>query len=253
MKQSKIDKNSKVPLHYQIYEDIKGEIESKVLQAGDMLPSESDLQNLYDVSRITVRRAIQDLENDGFVKKSQGKGTIVCANKQKYDLQRLTSFSEDVKKLGEISSSIIRDFKVIKADSKTAKSLGIAEGDDVYYLERSRLSGDKIVGLHKAYIKKSSDFSLDRTEFDETTSLYETLKSKGIKLKHANEILEAQIPDKEIQKSLGISDNIPIFFKERVTFNTAGLPIEFVKMYYRSDIYQYRVTLDVSDENNNTL
>jgi GntR family transcriptional regulator len=246
-----IDKGSKLPLHFQIFEDIKVKIESKHLQAGDKLPSESELQNLYDVSRITVRRAIQDLENEGYVKKSQGRGTIICNPKQKYDLKRLSSFSEDVKEHGEISSSIIRDFKIVKVDHKIAYSLGISEGDEVYYLERSRLSGETIVGLHKAYIKKTNDFSLDRTEFDETTSLYETLKRKGIRLKHANEILEAQIPDKEIQRSLGIPNNIPIFFKERTTFDHTGVPIEFVKMYYRSDVYQYKVTLDMNDENNN--
>lgn len=251
MRQVNIDKNSKLPLHVQIYEDIREKIESKTLHAGDKLPSENELQNLYDVSRITVRRAIQDLENEGFVKKSQGKGTIVCNPKQKYDLKRLSSFSEDVKEHGEISSSIIRDFKIIKADHKTAYSLDILEGDEVYYLERSRLSGNTVVGLHKAYIKKSSEFSLDRAEFDETTSLYETLKDKGIHLKQAHEILEAQMPDKEIKKSLGIKENVPIFFKERITFDTSGVPIEFVKMYYRSDVYQYKVTLDVNDENNN--
>src|SRR5437763_1651822 len=126
-----IDKESKVPLHYQIYEDIREKIESKQLPAGDMLLSESELQNLYGVSRITVRRAIQDLENEGFVKKSQGKGTIICTPKHRYDLKRFTSFSEDITKHGEISSSIIREFNSIKADFKVAQSLNIVEGDDV--------------------------------------------------------------------------------------------------------------------------
>ncbi|MBS4210147.1 GntR family transcriptional regulator [Bacillus sp. FJAT-50079] len=251
MKAFVIDKQSKLPLHFQIYEDIKGKIESKKLQAGDKIPSEKELQTLYDVSRITVRRAIHDLENEGFVKKSQGKGTIVCSTKQKYDLKRLSSFSEDVKEHGEISSSIIREFKIVKADHKTAYSLGILEGEEVYYLERSRLSGDTVVGLHKAFIKKTDEISLDRLEFDETTSLYERLKMKGIQLKYANEILEAQMPDKEIKKGLGMKDNIPIFFKERITYDTSGVPIEFVKMYYRSDVYQYKVTLDVNDGSKN--
>lgn len=243
-----IDKDSKVPLHFQIYEEIKKKIESKQLLAGDMLLSESELQNLYGVSRITIRRAIQDLENEGFVKKSQGKGTIVCTPKHKYDLKRLTSFSEDITKLGEISSSIIQEFNIINADFKVAQSLNILEGDEVYYLERIRLCGDAIVGLHEAYIRMSNEFTLDPSEFNEKTSLYDTLNKKGVQFKYADEILEANTPDKKLKKILEMEDNIPIFYKERVMYDTSGIPIEYVKMYYRSDVYQYKVTLDVFDD-----
>ncbi len=240
-----------MPLHFQIYEEIRKKIENKQLLAGDMLLSEIELQNLYEVSRITVRRAIQDLENEGFVKKSQGKGTIVCTPKHRYDLKRLTSFSEDITKLGEISSSIIREFNVIKADFKVAQSLNILEGDEVYYLERIRLCGDSIVGLHKAYIRMSNEYTLDPSEFNEKTSLYDTLNKKGILFKYADEILEAKTPDNKLKKILEMKDSIPIFYKERVMYDTSGIPIEYVKMYYRSDVYQYKVTLDVIDDNNN--
>ncbi|HEY2421057.1 MAG TPA: GntR family transcriptional regulator [Neobacillus sp.] len=248
MKRAKIDKESKLPLHYQIYEDIKNKIINNELQAGVALPSEGELQELYGVSRITVRRAIQDLEIEELVKKYQGKGTFVLTPKHRFDLRKLSSFSEDVKKYGEISSSIIRDFRIVKVDFKIADSLDISEGDDVYYLERIRLSGDTAVGLHKAYIKMSSHFTLNETEFDETTSLYETLKGKGVDLKYANEILEAQMPDDEIKNSLGMKDHTPIFYKERTTYDSSNFPVEYVEMYYRSDVYQYRVTLDVNDE-----
>lgn len=245
-----IDKDSKVPLHFQIYEDIREKIESKQLLTGDKLLSESELQNLYGVSRITVRRAIQDLENEGFVKKAQGKGTIVCTPKQRYDLKRLTSFSEDITKHGQISSSIIREFNIIKADFKVAQSLNIEEGDEVYYLERIRLSGDSIVGLHKAYIRMSNEYTLDSSEFNEKTSLYDTLSKKGVEFKDADEILEAKQPDNKLKKILEMKESIPIFYKERVTYDTSGIPVEYVKMYYRSDVYQYKVKLNVSDDNN---
>jgi GntR family transcriptional regulator len=248
MKKANIDKDSKLPLHYQIYEDIKKRIINNELQAGTALPPEGELQELYEVSRITVRRAIQDLEIEELVKKYQGKGTFVSTPKHRFDLRKLSSFSEDVKKYGEISNSIICDFSIVKVDYKIAESLDISEGDDVYYLERIRLSGETEVGIHKAYIKMANHFTLNETEFDETTSLYETLKGKGVDLKYAKEILEAQMPDDEIKKSLKMKDNIPIFYKERTTYDSSDVPVEYVEMFYRSDVYQYRVTLDVNDE-----
>lgn len=244
----KIDKNSKLPLHFQIYENIKEQIENNRLNPGDLLHSETELQELYDVSRITIRRAIQDLANDGYVVKKRGKGTFVKETKYRHELRQLTSFSEDIKRYGEISRSMIRDFKILPASESLAKLFQIRQGEDVYYLERIRMSGDFIIGLHRAYLKKSDVLVLDVSEFTETTSLYETLRNKGIDLKNADEVLEARMPEKEIADVLKIKGNIPIFYKERTTFDSTGVPVEFVEMYYRADVYQYKVRLNMESD-----
>ncbi len=243
MNQSNIDKNLKIPLHHQIYMDLLEKIQKGQYKTNDKIPAEPELQKMYGVSRITVRGAMQELEKEGYIKKYRGIGTIVCEPKRKYDLQHLTSFSEDIKEYGEKSSSELLNFGLVKPSEKVAKALNITD-EEVYFIERKRLRGELIVGINKAYIKKVNSLVLEETEFKPETSLYALLKSKGIYLTNAIEFLEAQMPSGELCSSLNIKKNQPIFYRERTTFVDQD-PVEYVEMFYRADIYKYRVSLDL--------
>ena len=240
-----IDKNSKIPLNYQIYMDLLDKIKSGQYKINDKIPAEPELQRMYDVSRITVRSAIQELEKEGYVKKYRGTGTIVCEPKRKYDLQYLSSFSDDIKEYGEKSSSVLLNFDFVKPGQKIAAALNISEDEKVYLIERNRLKGDMIVGLNKAYIKQGNNLVLEKSEFTPESSLYALLEKKGVHLTHAVELLEAQMPSHELCRILNIKKNQPIVYRERTTFMNQNDPVEYVEMFYRADLYQYRVSLDL--------
>lgn len=246
--QKNVDKNLKMPLHYQIYMDLLDKIKSGQYKIKDKLPAEPELQRMYDVSRITVRSAIQELEKEGYVKKYRGTGTIVCEPKRKYNLQHLSSFSDDIKEYGEKSSSILLNFDLIKPSRKIAAALNISEDEKVYLIERNRLKGDLIVGLNRAYIKQVNHLVLEKSEFTPESSLYALLERKGVHLTHAVELLEAQMPSNELCTILGIKKNLPIFYRERVTFMDQNDPVEYVEMFYRADFYQYKVTLNLDNK-----
>ena len=156
-----IDKSSKLPFHTQIYHDVLKEIEMGNYRLGEKIPAEPELQRLYDVSRITVRRAIQDLEIAGYLEKLRGIGTIVTEPKQSVELKSLTSFSEDIERGGGHSSSIINDFRGMKAPLKVMKALNLKEGDEVYYLERLGLFDKIIFGKNNPYFKKTYSLYFD--------------------------------------------------------------------------------------------
>ncbi|MCJ7842966.1 GntR family transcriptional regulator [Lederbergia sp. NSJ-179] len=227
---------------------LKEAIENNEIKEGEKIPSEKELQEIFGVSRITVRKAMEDLENDQLVKKYQGKGTIVMPTKHNYNLQELTSFSSDVQQAGGVSSSIILDFKVVEANVKVANNLNIDLGESVYHLKRLRMMGDKIVGLHDAYIKKRGSVIISPEEINNHTSLYKLLNDKGINLKFANEILEARIPDEKTKKLLKLNNKQAIFFKERITYDHNNNPIEYVEIYYNADIYRYKVSMSLKGE-----
>ncbi|PYG87932.1 GntR family transcriptional regulator [Ruminiclostridium sufflavum DSM 19573] len=245
MNQFNVDKDLKIPLHHQIYLALLEKIENGQYRVNDKLPSEPELQSLFDVSRITVRSAMQELEKNGYVKKFRGIGTIVCEPKRKYNLQHLSSFSDDIKEYGEKSSSILLNFGLIVPGEKISGILNIPKDQKVYYIERSRLRDNLIVGLNKAYIKKENNLLLEESEFKPETSLYALLKKKGIYLKHAIELLEAQMPSTELCHTLNIKKNQPIFYRERITFMEQNNPMEYVEMFYRADVYQYKISLDL--------
>lgn len=246
MGQERIDKTSKTPLHAQIYSDLLSKIERGIYQVNDKMPSEPELQEMYDVSRITIRSAMQELEQKGHVKKYRGIGTIVCEPKQKLNLQQLTSFSADMGGLGGRPGAILLTFEEVIPDKKIASALQSAADETVYYIERKRLRENKIIGLHRAYIRKVDGLQLKKADFAEDTSLYELLKERGVHLKHAVELLEAQMPSSELCRTIDISRNQPVFYKERTTYDDKNVPVEYVEIFYRADFYQYKVSMNLN-------
>lgn len=243
-----LNKNLQIPLHHQIYTDILSKIEDGTYAINDKLPSETELQEMYVVSRITVRRAMHDLQKDGYAKKQRGIGTVVCKPSRKFNLQRLSSFSEDIESYGEKSSSELIRFDQVVPDSSIATILGMEDDEKAYIIERLRFSGKVIVGLHVAYIRLGEGISLSQEDFTPEASLYKILRERGVRLKHATETLEAKMPDADLQKILHIDRMQPIFYKERATYDIDDNPVEYVQIYYRADMYQYNVAMDLSED-----
>ena len=104
-------------LYKKIYDIIKRRIDLGEYQGNEMLPSESELQKEFNVSRITVRRTLQELEFSGLVTKIHGKGTVVNAKKLYSNLVGVSGFSKEIEKMGERASSIILAFHESKSNS----------------------------------------------------------------------------------------------------------------------------------------
>jgi GntR family transcriptional regulator len=239
-----LDRELKIPLHHQIYCIIKEEIEKGVFKEGDMIYPESQMQEMFGVSRITVRKAVEELAHDSYVEKKQGKGTTVLPQKNKYCLTNLTSFTDDVQSSGKITGSILLDFMEIPADAKVAENLQIPYKQPVYLLKRLRMMENEIVGLHEAYIVKSENIQLSRDMFKKNTSLYDLLENMGVKIDYALELIEAKVPSVDLCKILDIDPSIAVFYKERITHDDKGIPFEYVEIFYRADKFKYYVKMD---------
>lgn len=239
-----INKNIKVPLHYQIYLDILRKIQDGILIPGEKLPSEPELERIYDVSRVTIRSAIEMLSQEGLVKKNRGKqGTVVCEAKHSYDIKKLTSFTDDVHQYGENARSKLLSFKLMEPGHKISSLLHLEQGQQVYFIERIRYRQGDMVGLHRSYIKRENNLTLKEEDFTPDASLYAMLKKGGIQPTTATEILEVKIPDKQVADILQLEPKVAVFYKERVTYSEGRRPFEFVEMYYIAEYYQYKIEL----------
>lgn len=236
-----IDKNSQSPIYAQLYCHIKNCIENGEYRPGDIIPSESEMQKEYAVSRITVRRAISDLEHDGYVKKRRGAGTVVEPRKLERDLAAFSSFGGSAKVKGDHPGSIILQLSTIPANVKVAEKLKIKCNADVYFLRRLRLINGRIIGLHETYLRSDLGFSLSKDDFDSNTSLYELLETMGIELGSADETMEARMSTPDLRHELFLKDDKPVIYKERVTYNTDGTPVEFSENSYIGDTYKYYI------------
>lgn len=232
-----------IPLYIRVYEELKRQIQSGKYKTDDYLPSEQELQKMFDVSRITVRRSLQDLALDGYVERIRGKGTKVLQRKKYSDLYRLSGFTEDAIKAGERPTSIVLKCITVKASAQVAEFLQIKPNENVYFLRRLRLINGRVHAIHETYISQRFNLKLDASDFDENTSLYEMYDNNNIQLGEATETIGAIKPSQTLKKELFIDQDTPVFLRERITYDVNQVPIEFSKNYYIAKGYRYVVRL----------
>src|SRR5690625_3765049 len=127
-----------IPVYFKIENDIKEKILSGKYKSGDKIPSENELTEIYDVSRMTVRQAMNNLVNDGYLLKYKGKGTFVSNNKIEKNIQGVRSFTEEMEASGKKVSSKIISMKEMTPDKSVSEKLFLEKGDKVYKIERIR-------------------------------------------------------------------------------------------------------------------
>lgn len=229
-----------LPLHYQLVEAFREAIREGRLQPGDRLPSEPELVARLGISRATVRQAMAELLAEGLIYRYQGRGTFVAPRKFEHPLQRLVSFSEDIRSRGMKPSSRILFFGHIPTDSEVAAYLKIPPGKTVLRIYRLRLADDQPVGLHDSYL---SYLHLTAQELESAGSLYALLESKGIVLAEAEETIEAVAANPEQGRFLNLPRGAPLLLVSRVVYAPDQTPIEFVRAYYHPNLYRYSVRL----------
>ena len=234
-----LDKESSVPMHHQLYSLIKDQIQSGVLAPYEVLPSENEMQRIFGISRITVRRAISDLAHDGFLRKHHGKGTVVLPPKEVSNVNHLVSFSSGAKAQGATPGSVILRQQVVMANVKVAASLQVELEEKVLFLKRLRLLNGVLIAVQNSYITGRKGFLEKIPTFNESTSLYQVLEEAGIVLDSADEVIEAIIPSQDLRRELYLEENEPVLSRQAVSYDRDGTPIEYSENFYIASRYQY--------------
>lgn len=237
-----IDKNSPIPIYYQLEELIKNLIEKEELKPGDMLPSEREYTEKYEISRMTVRQAINNLVHDGYLLRERGKGTFVANKKIEQTLQGLTSFTEDMRSKGMEPGTKLLDFKIVSADQDIAEKLNIKEGFPVYKMERVRLADGYPMAYETSFLSKEIVSGL--TEEIAKGSLYAHVeKTLGLTIDYATQVMEASTGRVRESEILGIHEGAPILVISRITYLKNEKPLEVVNSIYRGDRYKFVIDI----------
>lgn len=239
---------SPVPLYLQIKDLLHKQIETGSYGVGARLPSERELAQRYQVSRMTARQALQLLAQEGLTHSRVGKGTFVSAPKIKQELRALTSFSEDMRQRGLHATSRVVVAELRAVDGTVADRLAIAPGSEIVVLSRVRLANDQPLALETSHIPHAlCPGLLGRYDFSQV-SLYEALRRDyGFLLVWADQVIETRLPHNYECDVLAIGKRTPVLSLTRVTYNEQDHPIEFVRSIYRGDQYQLRVMLRYSE------
>lgn len=233
-----LDRNSVVPLYFQIQQRLLEHIRSGAFKAGESLPSEQEIAEQLGVSRMTGRQALKSLRDLGMTYSVRGKGTFVSGIKLEKDFRQVLSFTEEMQARGMRPKSKVLSFVVAPADDEVASALHLTPGEKVVGLRRIRIANGSPLGIEWSRIPQRLVPDLI-DKFDPSMSLYEALERQfGIRLTLADEIIETGLPDAQQAKLLRISRKHPVFQFTRTSFVQSGEPTEFVKSIYRGDRYK---------------
>ena len=236
---NELSKDSGVPMHHQLYCHIKDQIVKGILTPYEVLPSEKEMQEQFNISRITVRRAVSDLAHDGFLRKHHGKGTVVLPIKEASNVNHLVSFSSGAKERGNRPGSVILRQQIVHANVKVANSLNVELDEKVTFLKRLRLLNGVLVSVQNSYITGRKGLLEKVPTFNENTSLYAVLEEAGIVLDSADEVVEAIIPSQELRRELYMEENEPVLSRQAISYDIDGTPIEYSENYYIASRYKY--------------
>lgn len=244
-----VTRNSSVPLYLQIKDYIRLKIESGEFRSNTRLPSERQLASQFDVSRLTVTKALKELEQEELVYTQVGKGTYVAPiDKIQQQLNVLSSFTEDMNnKRKEVSSRILQCGIAKLSDKTILSALNLGDSARIFVLERLRLADGQLIALEKTHIPYDLCPDIEKQYDFSTQSLYKVLRDDySIQLTTANQLIEARLANSREAKLLEINMNDAVLRFIRTAFNHLNQPIEYVQSTYPGDRYTLQFVLKPS-------
>jgi GntR family transcriptional regulator len=239
----RVDKALPTPAYLQLKEGLRRAISEGAITPGAALPSERELAEALGLSRMTVRRAFEELVSDNLVEQRQGSGTYVLPRRHEQIIDRVLGFSQEAESLGFKAGSQLLAADYLPADQQVADALGITKGAAVLQLVRLRTADEEPLALQAAHLSpRFQDFPLEHLR--NSGSLYATLEHRyGVKPHGARQTVSARLPTRQECQLLRIGKEVPLLAMERVTFDAQGRAFEYVRSAYRSDKYQMALIL----------
>lgn len=232
-----------VPKYLQISHWLMEMIQKGRYAVNDKLPSESKLAELFRVNRNTVRQAIADLVTKGIVQKKNGVGSFVIGRTVppvKYSLQHISSFTDDMIRMGISPKTKLLHQSVIEAPPEVAEKLMLGKEKQVILTERLRLGNNIPLVIERSYLPHKEYKALLKMRL--TGSLYHLLTKKfHVELHRSVQTFRAVLLADEDAKRLGVPPHSPGIFLESVIYDSKNIPVEVLHAFHRGDKYLFEV------------
>jgi DNA-binding GntR family transcriptional regulator len=235
-----VDRNSPVPLYFQVAQHLEHLIESGELAPGTRLENEIDLADRLRVSRPTMRRAIEYLVDRGLLVRKRGVGTQVVHAKVQRKVE-LTSLYEDLAKASRDPHTRVLSFATEPAPDALALELGLPEGTKVYVFERLRYAGAEPLAIMRNHVP--ADLLPLTPEDLEEQGLYNLLRANGLNLRIAKQSIGARAATTAEARALGETKGAPLLTMVRSAYDDQGRAVEHGDHIYRASRYSFDLTL----------
>ena len=239
----RVDDRLPTPLYHQIYMILRTKILNREYVEGDLLPSEDETSKAFDVSRITAKRALNDLAEEGLVVRERGRGTRVTWKGVTPPLRaNVEGMLENIMAMGLETEVTLLAFDYVKPTDAVMTALGCQPDDAVQRAVRVRhLEGEPFSHL-VTWVPESVGRNYTREDLA-STPLLSLLERSGVEVMHAEQTLSATAADAEVAALLQVELTAPLLKIQRVVYDQLDRPVEFITGLYRPDRYQYRMNL----------
>ena len=229
-----------VPLHHQVYVDLRSALDAGEFRVGERLPPERELARMYGCSLITIRRALDELSREGRLQRRQGRGTFVTAPRLDVGLESL-SFTEEMQHRGLDAETRLVASRPEAANETVAQALQLEPGSPTLYVERLRLAGGDPLLLEMVHLPAERFPGLLASDL-EGGSLYALLTERyGTSVSRAREVLEPVLLPAREARLLGVAPRSLALLVEGTAYASDGTPVEYGRTYVRGDRTRYYV------------
>ena len=234
-----VDPNSPLPLYAQVKEALQREIE-KNMRPGQSLPIEPELEKRFGVSRVTIRRALEELETDGLIIRKQGRGTFVREPKIAQELTRLVSWGETIRQGGLEPQTRHTEIDLVEPSPEMVNSLKLIPGTKIVRVRRLRYASDEPICIMTNFMPQGLIPHLEQTGLIKD-SIYETMAHFNLKPVRAFDKVEARAATAWEAGQLQVPDGFPLLEVKRIVYDSTGKPLYLAIITNRSDKYVYTV------------
>ncbi|MFV0347736.1 MAG: GntR family transcriptional regulator [Halodesulfovibrio sp.] len=231
--------------YLKIYNWLSDQISNKTFKPGDKIPNESELAEMFNVHRMTVRNAVDKLMENYMLIKIRGKGTFLLSESKTTltkSLEDITSYYDDTIKAGLTPRYKTLEVQIIEQDSYIGKKLGLDIGEPVVFIKRLMLANEIPMVIEYCYLPEN--LFPDILDKKLNTILYKVIREEyGMKLMHSSQEIGAILPTEKDRKILKISNTCACIQVEGIVFNEFGHAVEYTKSIYRGDKYKFKCSI----------
>lgn len=244
---SLVVERSPMPLYHRVYVVLRDRIVAGAYPEGALLPSEREITAAFEVSRITAKRALDELAAEGFVERARGRGTRVLARPTGRTGQRpligsIDGLRENLAAMGRSTSVRLLEFEYVAPSPEVQARLGVGPDEVVQRAVRVRSLDGVPLSLSTTFVPERIGRAYGPEDL-ESTPLIDLLEGTGVRVGLAEQSLNATLADPLAASRLHVSVGSPLLLMNRTIIDVDGRPVQYIQMRYRPDRFEYRMTL----------
>jgi GntR family transcriptional regulator len=238
-----IDPSVKSPRYIQVYSSVRDWIFQGSYKPGSRLPTEEELCRMFDVSRITTRKAVDMLVDEGLVLRQPGRGTFVVEDLADAPVVgEMDQLLRKVERLGKKTVVGEAEILEVEADAETQRDLDLLPGAKVQRASHTRLMDKEPIGYVVTYLPAALKVRFDLKELNESPMLT-LLERKGVDIASLDQVISATLADARLASLLNVTVGAPLVHIRLVVFDSERRPVERMLAWYRGDHYRHHVHL----------